>query len=157
MWWYKVAQAEQNVAGGRSLDQRQGRYAWTAAKRIWAQYYILTNIRHNCHPEKWHTICMMKDSRWRLMSVVDVSNPLVGNLAWITWPFQVESSQLHCTDLSMIPNVLIHHKFCSSHSYQQPFKLQSWHTSQSISDHADGDVPITRDTTMHAARAFWWI
>ena len=63
----------------------------------------------------------------------------------MTWAFQVESSQLHYTYLpagkscwfeSMIPNVLIHNKSCSSYSYQYHVKLQSWHVSQSISDHA---------------------
>ena len=84
----------------------------------------------------------------------------------MTWAFQVESSQLHYTYLpagkscwfeSMIPNVLIHNKSCSSYFYQYHVKLQSWHVSQSISDHADGDVAVARDTTKHAAREFCWI
>ena len=53
--------------------------------------------------------------------------------------------------------MLIHDKFCSSFSDQQLFKLQYWHVSKSISNHADGEVSVTKDTTMHAARAFWWI
>ena len=56
----------------------------------------------------------------------------------------------------MTLNVLINDKFCSSYPYRQPVKLQPWHVSQSISDHADGDVSLNRDTTVHEARAFVW-
>ena len=42
-------------------------------------------------------------SRCRLKSLVSASNLLVGNLAGMTWPFQVESSQLYCTHLQANP------------------------------------------------------
>ena len=93
-------------------------------------------------------------SRW----VVDVSNLLVGNFGSddmgissgklsITLHLPTDKS---CWFESIIPNVLIHDKFWSSYSYP---KLQSWHISQSISD---GNASVTKDTTVHAALAFWW-
>ena len=65
-------------------------------------------------------------SRWRLTSVVDASNPLVGKFGrddisisrgklTITLDLPVGKS---CWFEPMIPSVLIHDKWCSSYSYQ---------------------------------------
>ena len=58
-------------------------------------------------------------------------------------------------DMKIVPMLATLDQLCISYSYQQPFKLQSWHFSQSIYDHVGGDVSVTRDTTVHAARAWW--
>ena len=79
------------------------------------------------------------------------SNLLVGKFGRDDMPISSGklSNTLHlptgksCSSESMIPNVLIRDKFCSSYSHQQPFKLQSWHASQSIYDHVDGDHSVT--------------
>ena len=79
-------------------------------------------------------------SRCQLTSVVDASNPLVRKFDKDDMAISSEklSITLHlpagksCWFESMTPSVLIHDKFRSSYSHQQPFKLQSWHASQWI-------------------------